>query len=115
MEELERQDMIKGTLREIEILKGRRKKLYQEGWKINYNSVTGQKQSEKLEKDIEDVNNEIAVAYEDLGKLRYEKLINVTFTAELQGDFRLQIPSPLRRKLDLMRGDVLELTIRRKL
>lgn len=74
MEEWERQDMIKGTLTHIEMLKGRRKKLYQQGWKINYNSVTGQKQSKKLEQDIEDVNNEISLAYEDLAKLRAELL-----------------------------------------
>jgi hypothetical protein len=44
-----------------------------------------------------------------------EKQINVTFTAEIQGDGRMQLPGTIRRKLDLNRGDVLEITINKKL
>jgi AbrB family looped-hinge helix DNA binding protein len=44
-----------------------------------------------------------------------EKTIDVTFTAEIQRDGRIQIPGTIRRKLDLNRGDVLEITINKKL
>lgn len=115
MEEWERIDTIKGTLAHIEMLKGRRKKLYQQGYNINYNSAKGQKQSVSLEQDIVDVDNEIESCYEDLSKLKHNKMINLTLTGEIQGDGRLQVPSNVRKKLDLNRGDVLEYTIRRKL
>lgn len=44
-----------------------------------------------------------------------EKTINVTFTAEIQRDGRIQIPNGIRRTKDLNRGDVLEITINKKL
>ena len=39
----------------------------------------------------------------------------ITFTAEIQRDGRIQIPHYLRSKFELNRGDVLELTINKKL
>ena len=41
--------------------------------------------------------------------------IKVSFTAEIQRDGRIQIPGGLRRKKELDRGDVLEITINKKL
>lgn len=70
MEQWEKDEQIKGTVREIEILKARRKKLNQQGWKINYNTQRGQLQSEKLEKDLEFIDDNIIGLYEDLSKLR---------------------------------------------
>ncbi len=41
--------------------------------------------------------------------------IQVSFTAEIQRDGRIQLPSNIRNKLDLNKGDVLQLTIDKKL
>ena len=44
-----------------------------------------------------------------------EKTIDVTFTAEIQQDGRVQIPKVIRKAHELIRGDGLEITINKKL
>jgi uncharacterized coiled-coil DUF342 family protein len=70
MEAWEKRDAINGILREIDTLNGRKKKLNSEGWKINYNSTTGQKQFAKLQQDILDVDNQISTLYDELKELQ---------------------------------------------
>jgi len=48
-------------------------------------------------------------------KTMTEKTIDVTFTAEIQRDGRIQIPGNIRRAKGLDRGDVLQLIIDKKL
>lgn len=71
MQEWERLDAIKGFRREIEILKSKRNKLYRESSKINYNTQRGQLQSDKLQRDLDEVDNQIAVCYEEIGELKH--------------------------------------------
>ena len=73
MQEWERVDSIKTLKREIEMLKSKKSKLYENAWKINYNTQRGQKQGEKLQQDINDIDNEISNCYEELGRLKQIK------------------------------------------
>lgn len=71
MQEWERVDSIKTLKREITLLKSKKNKLYKNAWKINYNTPRGQKQGEKLQQDINDIDNEISNCYEELGRLKH--------------------------------------------
>lgn len=44
-----------------------------------------------------------------------ERNIDVTFTAEIQRDGRVQLPAGIRKKIGLERGDILEITLNKKL
>jgi predicted nucleic acid-binding Zn-ribbon protein len=65
MKEWERLDSIKTLKREITLLKNKKKRLYKQGWEINYNTPRGQKQGEKLQKELNIIENALANYYEE--------------------------------------------------
>lgn len=72
MEKWEIEEQLRGCKREIKILKAKRNKLNQEGWKINFNTKRGQQQAEKIQKDLETIDNQIREEYSKFSKIKKE-------------------------------------------
>ena len=110
MEKWEKEEQIKVLKRDIEMLKAKKNRLNKEGYNINYNSSRGQKQSQKLQEDLQTIDDQIIENYSQLSELQR----TVPEKTKERADYSLKVKrsTALRLKELGSAGDTIDKVIR---